>query len=389
MKKLILILTLVLACLCVIAFYPELQLRLSGQPSVPGSTAGTVPPTTQTEPTTQIPTTTPPTTVPIPEGWQETDGYRYYYVNGTVLTGWQEVDGLNRYFHTDGKLASGFAEIEGNRYYFDAEGCCLTGWQEVDGKSYYFGENGVVYTGWLTLEERTYYMKADGAMARGCVEIDGVNHYFTSAGAPVLVLNPWSSLPEGYAPDLVYMGSYYGENKRVDSSCVGDLEAMMKACNKQSGHRVFVVSSYRTVASQEKLFKNQVDSNLKKGYSQEEAERLAAQVVAVPGTSEHHSGLAVDIIDSCCSWDLEEIQASLPGQQWLMEHSWEYGFILRYPEGTTEETGIIYEPWHYRYVGKELAKELHDLGMTLEAYTSVFKTISALTFMRSFQKLRS
>jgi D-alanyl-D-alanine carboxypeptidase len=58
----------------------------------------------------------------------------------------------------------------------------------------------------------------------------------------------------------------------------------------------------------------------------------------------------------------------MPAQIWLMENSWQYGFILRYPNGTTESTGIIYEPWHYRYVGKELAKELHESGLCLEDY---------------------
>lgn len=366
MKKLILILALVLICLCVIAFFPKEQTEAPTQSTAPGTTAGTVPPTTQTQPTT------PPTTVPVLQGWQEQDGYRYYYLDGTVLTGWQEVDGLNRYFHADGKLANGFVELEGSRYYFDAEGCCLTGWQEVDGKRYYLGEDGVVYTGWLQLEDATYYMKEDGAMARGCVEIDGVNHFFTSTGAPVLVLNPWNSLPEDYQYDLVDLSSTYASSgNKVERSCYDALKEMIKACNKASGHRVCVVSGYRSVEKQIKLFNKQVERNLKKGYSQEEAERLAAQVVAVPGTSEHHSGLAVDMIDSCCSWELEEIQASLPGQQWLMEHSWEYGFILRYPEGTTDVTGIIYEPWHYRYVGKELAKELHDLNLTLEEYMTM------------------
>ena len=372
MKKLIVILALVLVCLCIIAFYPKEQMDPATQSTAPNQTTGTEPPATQTQPTT------PPTTVPVLEGWQELDGECYYYLNGTALTGWQTVDSLHRYFHADGKLAEGFAEVDGKRYLFDAEGCYLTGWQEVEGKSYYLGEDGVVYTGWLTLDASTYYMSADGAMARGCVEIDGVNHYFTSTGAPVLMLNPWNSLPEDYVYDLVDLSSTYATSgNQVQRSCYDALKEMIKACNKASGHRVCVVSGYRSVEKQIKLFNKQVEKNLKKGYSQEEAERLAAQVVAVPGTSEHHSGLAVDSIDSCCSWDLEEIQASLPGQQWLMEHSWEYGFILRYPEGTTEETGIIYEPWHYRYVGKELAKELHDLGMTLEAYMTMLTEMDA------------
>ncbi len=362
MKKLILILSVILVCLCVIAFMPKLQMDGTTQPSHSGST--TVPP--------QSTTTLPASTQPTPDGWQEENGERYYYLNGAPVTGWQDVEGALRYFHTDGVLAHGFAEVDGNRYLFDTEGCCLTGWQDVEGKRYYLGEDGVVVTGWLQQEDQTYYLCEDGAMARGCVVIDGVNHFFTSTGAPVLVLNPWNSLPEGYAADLVELSSTYATSgNKVDRSCYDALKKMMKACKSESGHSVCVVSGYRSVEKQEKLFNKQVNKHLNQGYSQEEAERLAAQVVAVPGTSEHHSGLAVDIIDSCCSWELEEIQASLPGQQWLMEHCWEYGFILRYPEGTTDVTGIIYEPWHYRYVGEELAKELHDLGVTLEEYMTM------------------
>lgn len=365
MKKLILILALVLACLCVIACIPKEQM---GTPTNPNTTTAPSPTTTVTQPEPTVPTTK----APVLEGWQEENGDRYFYVDGEAVTLWQEVDGLLRYFLPDGKLANGFTNVEGNRYLFDAEGCALTGWQEVDRKQYYLGEDGVMVTGWLQLEDAQYYMKADGSMARGCVEIDGGNHFFTSTGAPILVLNPWNALPEDYTYDLVELSSTYATSgNKVDRSCYEALKEMIKACNKASGHRVCVISSYRSVEHQEKLFKKQVDRNLKKGYSQEEAERLAAQVVAVPGTSEHHSGLAVDIIDSCCSWDLEEIQASLPGQQWLMEHSWEYGFILRYPADKTDVTGIIYEPWHYRYVGKELAKELHDLGLTLEEYLTM------------------
>ena len=103
------------------------------------------------------------------------------------------------------------------------------------------------------------------------------------------------------------------------------------------------------------------------GYSLEEAKVVAATISAIPGTSEHQLGLAVDIIDTTI-WDLVQEQENLPGQQWLMEHCHEYGFILRYPAGSTDSTGIIYEPWHYRYVGTELATRLHDLGLTVEEY---------------------
>ena len=90
-------------------------------------------------------------------------------------------------------------------------------------------------------------------------------------------------------------------------------------------------------------------------------------MVAIPGTSEHQLGLALDIIDDS-NRTLDRSQENTQTQQWLMAHSWEYGWILRYPNGKTDLTGIIYEPWHYRYVGKEIAAELHSLDMCLEEY---------------------
>ena len=101
--------------------------------------------------------------------------------------------------------------------------------------------------------------------------------------------------------------------------------------------------------------------------SRAKAEVEAAKSVAVPNTSEHQIGLAVDIVDANNA-TLTSAQAKTATQKWLMENCWRYGFILRYPEGKSDITGIIYEPWHYRYVGYALAKELHFSGMTLEEY---------------------
>ena len=108
------------------------------------------------------------------------------------------------------------------------------------------------------------------------------------------------------------------------------------------------------------------------GYDAEEADQKAATVVARPGTSEHELGLAVDIVDADYQ-QLDEGQASTPVQQWLMEHCWEYGFILRYPDGKSDLTGIIYEPWHYRYVGVETAQALRESGQCLEEYLQAAK----------------
>jgi len=102
-----------------------------------------------------------------------------------------------------------------------------------------------------------------------------------------------------------------------------------------------------------------------------DAERIAATEVARPGTSEHHTGLAVDIIDADYPV-LDDTQEQRPTQQWLMENSWRYGFVLRYPTGKTDITGIIYEPWHYRYVGEETAKLMEEQDLCLEEYLDIY-----------------
>ena len=95
------------------------------------------------------------------------------------------------------------------------------------------------------------------------------------------------------------------------------------------------------------------------GYSRSEAEAETARSIAIPGTSEHQLGLAVDLKNTFSTY------------AWLAENSWKYGFILSYPDGTTALTGIYYEPWHFRYVGKELAAELFELDLCLEAYMNM------------------
>lgn len=115
------------------------------------------------------------------------------------------------------------------------------------------------------------------------------------------------------------------------------------------------------------LYNRQVSQWLNRGYSQAEAEAKAATVVARPGTSEHHVGLAADVLGSGYA-SLEESFENTPAFAWLKAHCAEYGFILRYPKEKEDITGVIYEPWHYRYVGVEAATEIMRRGITLEEY---------------------
>lgn len=180
------------------------------------------------------------------------------------------------------------------------------------------------------------------------------------------LVNPWNSMPEGYAPQLYTLS----DGQQVDRRCYDDLMLMLDDC-RAAGNSPYICSAYRTWDKQQALFDNKIQRLKNEGMDAETARIEAAKVVAVPGTSEHQLGLALDIIDSGYT-NLDEGQEDTATQQWLMAHSWRYGFILRYPNGTTDITGIIYEPWHYRYVGRTAAKQIHELGVTLEEYIDMF-----------------
>lgn len=183
------------------------------------------------------------------------------------------------------------------------------------------------------------------------------------------LVNPWHALPDGYAPpELKELSGGHA----VDRRCYPDLQEMMDAC-REAGNSPLICSSYRSQEKQESLYQNKVDRLLAQGRSSEKARSEAAKAVALPGTSEHQLGLAVDIVD-VNNQNLDESQEKTAVQRWLMEHSWEYGFILRYPSGKSDTTGIIYEPWHYRYVGKEAAREIHRQGICLEEYLEELDT---------------
>lgn len=190
---------------------------------------------------------------------------------------------------------------------------------------------------------------------------------FRMKRTPLLILvNPWNTLPEDYTVELQQVTWDQEENQFVDARCADKLLRMIKDCF-DAGCTPYICSGYRTMEKQQFLFNNKIARLVAMGVSAEDAPMQAAETVAVPGTSEHQLGLAVDIIDYNYPY-LDEFQENMPTQKWLMENSWRYGFILRYPNDKSDITGIIYEPWHYRYVGVVAAKEIYDLGITLEEY---------------------
>lgn len=179
----------------------------------------------------------------------------------------------------------------------------------------------------------------------------------------LVLVNSTHFMEDGYTPQLAEIeNNYY-----VDARIVEDLQDML-AAGRAAGLDFWICSAYRTMEKQTSLYENKVQRLMQeKGISYEKAYEEAGNTVAYPGTSEHQLGLAVDIVAKDYQ-QLDDKQANTEEAKWLKEHCAEYGFILRYPLDKTEETGIIFEPWHYRYVGKEAAKEIMEQGICLEEY---------------------
>lgn len=176
------------------------------------------------------------------------------------------------------------------------------------------------------------------------------------------LVNFENTIPKDWKVDLVQLNN----GQSVDRRIYDDLIAMLQAA-KSEGLNPLICSSYRTNEKQEQLYQNKVSEYLSQGYSKVEASDKAAFWVTRPGTSEHQLGLAVDIV-STKNQRLDRSQENTVEQQWLIQNSWKYGFVLRYPTNKNSITGVGYEPWHYRYVGKEHAKKINELGVCLEEY---------------------
>lgn len=178
----------------------------------------------------------------------------------------------------------------------------------------------------------------------------------------LILVNRTHPLPDDFEVELKSIGNGH----QIDARAYDDYKEMMDAARKD-GISIYVTSSYRSMDKQISLHEAKIEEGVMMDYSYAEAKERAAEVVAVPGTSEHQAGLALDLVSSEYR-RLNEKQEQTKGFQWLKEHCYDYGFILRYPNGKTEITGIIYEPWHFRYVGKKAAREIRVSGQTLEEY---------------------
>lgn len=173
----------------------------------------------------------------------------------------------------------------------------------------------------------------------------------------LILVNQTHAIPENWDQELVTLAN----GTQVDSRIYPDLQQMFDDMRAQGVYPV-VASGYRTAEKQQSLMDEKIQEFEAQGYSAEDAATEAKLWVNPVGYSEHQTGLAVDINADGINSSGEDVY------NWLAEHAWEYGFILRYPDGKTDITGTDYEPWHYRYVGKDAAAEIQTSGQCLEEY---------------------
>jgi D-alanyl-D-alanine carboxypeptidase len=178
----------------------------------------------------------------------------------------------------------------------------------------------------------------------------------------LVLVNNTHPMKEGYVPELAELTPGHSIDRRI----INAAKKMLADAEKEGLH-IEICSAYRSVKRQEQVFGESMRERVKDGMEYWDAYEETSLNVAEPGTSEHALGLALDLISNQYS-ELDERQEKTAEAKWLAKNCHKYGFILRYPSEKTNITGIIYEPWHYRYVGEEYAAEIMELGITLEEY---------------------
>jgi len=178
------------------------------------------------------------------------------------------------------------------------------------------------------------------------------------------LVNRYNFLDYYFLPQLTPIGGGHYFDARAADALLRMLDSA-----RADGLSPLVVSSFRSVSRQTYLFNRQVQRRLDDGYTAEDAFEAARRVVAYPGSSEHNLGLAVDIVSNNYH-GLTARQAETPEGIWLAQNSYRYGFVLRYPYYQQHITNIIFEPWHFRYVGIYAATEMFERGLVLEEFVS-------------------
>ena len=192
---------------------------------------------------------------------------------------------------------------------------------------------------------------------------------------PLMILvNHTNKMPENYTFETAECGSKTAVNKTLLTvACYAFLELQKAAA--ADNVTVWMQSGYRSVSYQTKLYERKTQYYRDKGYDEATAREKAAAIVNPPGYSEHNCGLAADL-NSPEHTGLDEGFEKTAAFRWLCEHAGDYGFILRYPKDAEDKTEIIYEPWHWRYVGVENAAKINASGLCFEDYIAALQQIA-------------
>lgn len=185
----------------------------------------------------------------------------------------------------------------------------------------------------------------------------------------LILVNKDNKIPDDYDSQLV---SICNNRLKVSSLMVEDLDSMLQAAEEQ-GYKLYITSAYRSIKYQQGLVDNDVNRYLQQGLSKKKALKKTYNYLMPAGFSEHHTGLAIDILCDK-NMQLDETQAKEPSNIWLQEHCQEFGFILRYPKDKEDITKIKYEPWHFRYVGQDVAEYIMKNAIVLEEFIDELKT---------------
>lgn len=177
-----------------------------------------------------------------------------------------------------------------------------------------------------------------------------------------ILVNDGHPLPQSFYPELVETRN----EKLVHKEIQPFLEQMLDAA-EQEGISIIICSAYRDYEKQAELVQNSIEKLMREGYSYTEAHWQTRRDTAMVGNSEHHTGLAVDLV-GVSHQTLDQEHADTPEAIWLREHAHEYGFILRYPKDKEDITGFTYESWHYRYVGESAAAFIKEHQLCLEEF---------------------
>ena len=196
----------------------------------------------------------------------------------------------------------------------------------------------------------------------------------TLADPMMVLVNHTNKMPDNYTFDTKECGSQTAVNKTLQTAACDAFLEMQKAA-AADGVTVWMQSGYRSVKYQTGLYERKTKYYTDRGYDTATAKEMAAAVVNPPGYSEHNCGLAADL-NSPEHTGLDEGFENTTAFRWLCEHAVEYGFILRYPKGAEDKTEITYEPWHWRYVGRENAAKISASGLCFEDYIAQLHAIA-------------